>query len=50
MDGMLQNSYRTIRARRISGSLGAEITGVNLAPSGIAGAFGHLFPRSGYDA
>jgi taurine dioxygenase len=31
MDGMSQSSYRTIQAHRISGSLGAEITGVNLA-------------------
>jgi taurine dioxygenase len=31
MDGLQQNSYRTIQTRRISGSLGAEISGVNLA-------------------
>jgi alpha-ketoglutarate-dependent taurine dioxygenase len=31
MDGLQTNRYHTIAAHRIAGSLGAEISGVNLA-------------------
>jgi len=31
MDGMSNNPYRYIETQRISGALGAEVSGVNLA-------------------